>query len=236
MDETKNTRAIFAFRFAELRNDLGMNQSTYAEYLGLSRAHVSFYEKADKEGGRLPDLVNFRRICSKLHVTADYLLGLSSEKTIGKYMSNEIVLDALQHLGFSQDEAALLVTHSLEKPYDQTISAIGSIVNTHSSHDFFAAWNRFLCQFDEDLLYGQPGPGSAITEDDLEFFKKKLGAGGYYVVDKKEYCEAFIDFFFGKQIIPALKSVVEEILLQAQNNDRLMRESIRSTMGIKADN
>ena len=93
MDEAKQTREIFAKRFVELRKDLGMNQSTYADYLGLSRAHVSFYEKADKEGGRLPDLVNLRKICRKLHVTADYLLGLSDEKSIGKYMSQDIMLD-----------------------------------------------------------------------------------------------------------------------------------------------
>ena len=234
MDEAKSTRIVFAMRFTELRIELGMNQSTYAEYLGLSRAHVSFYEKAGKDGGRLPDLVNLRKICSKLHVTADYLLGLSDVKSIGKYMSKDIMLDALSSLGFSQEEALALMSCAQERPYDNTIAAIGSIVNTHSSQDFFATWNQLLSHFEEDLLFSEPG--SAMDAEDIEFFKKKLGASGFHIVGREEYREAFINYYFDKQITPALKTVAEEILLKSQEKDRLLRNRIRTAMGLEADN
>lgn len=59
----------FKQRFNKLRDD--MTQAQFAEFLGISRPTVGFYENGD----RIPDAVTLKKIVSKCGVTADYLLG-----------------------------------------------------------------------------------------------------------------------------------------------------------------
>lgn len=66
---------IFADRFLELRGK--RTQEEFAKFLGISRPTVGFYEA----GQRLPDALVLRQIAEKCNVSADYLLGLTDEKT-----------------------------------------------------------------------------------------------------------------------------------------------------------
>ena len=66
---------IFADRFLELRGK--RTQEEFAKFLGISRPTVGFYES----GQRLPDALVLRQIAGKCNVSADYLLGLTDEKT-----------------------------------------------------------------------------------------------------------------------------------------------------------
>lgn len=70
-----NNMPIFAARFAELRGE--RTQAEFAEFLGISRPTVGFYEN----GERIPDAFVLKQIAERCGVTADYLVGLSNVKT-----------------------------------------------------------------------------------------------------------------------------------------------------------
>lgn len=65
------------YRIGELRTDHDMTQIEFAEFLGISRQSIGFYES----GKRVPDASTIRQICEKCDVSADWLLGLPGEKT-----------------------------------------------------------------------------------------------------------------------------------------------------------
>lgn len=65
---------VFSERFAELRGR--KTQGEFAEFLGISRPTVGFYEN----GTRLPDALILRQISEKCNVSTDWLLGLSKVK------------------------------------------------------------------------------------------------------------------------------------------------------------
>lgn len=69
-----NNMPIFAARFAELRGE--RTQAEFAEFLGISRPTVGFYEN----GERIPDAFVLKQIAERCGVTTDYLVGLSDNK------------------------------------------------------------------------------------------------------------------------------------------------------------
>lgn len=74
--EHKNKRLpIFTERFRELQGD--KSNTDFASFLGISRQTVGFY----CNGERLPDALSLIQIAEKCQVSADWLLGLSKEKS-----------------------------------------------------------------------------------------------------------------------------------------------------------
>lgn len=65
---------VFAERFSKLRGE--KTQGEFADFLGISRPTVGFYEN----GSRLPDALVLRQISEKCKVSADWLLGISDAK------------------------------------------------------------------------------------------------------------------------------------------------------------
>ena len=65
---------VFAERFRELRGD--MTQDKFADFVGISRPTVGFYENGD----RLPDALVLKKIAEKCRVSSDWLIGLSDVK------------------------------------------------------------------------------------------------------------------------------------------------------------
>lgn len=74
-EERDDRLPLFAERFAALRGD--QSQEAFAQFLGISRPTVGFYES----GARIPDAVTLRRIAERCMVSTDYLLGLTDTKT-----------------------------------------------------------------------------------------------------------------------------------------------------------
>lgn len=66
----------FQGRFNELRQGY-KSQKEFAEFLGISRPTVGFYENGD----RFPDALALKNIAKKCNVSADWLLGLTDVKT-----------------------------------------------------------------------------------------------------------------------------------------------------------
>lgn len=74
-EEKTKKMPIFAARFGGLRGD--RTQAEFAEFLGISRPTVGFYEN----GERIPDALVLKQIAERCGVTTDYLVGLSDNKT-----------------------------------------------------------------------------------------------------------------------------------------------------------
>lgn len=65
----------FGDRLRKARMMRGLSQNKLAKVAGISHSLISRYEA----GIRQPTLRTFRMMCVRMHVSADYLLGLSIE-------------------------------------------------------------------------------------------------------------------------------------------------------------
>lgn len=68
----------FKIRFRQLREEKGITQAAFADFLELSRPTIGFYENGD----RMPDALALRRIAEKCQVSADYLVGITETRTM----------------------------------------------------------------------------------------------------------------------------------------------------------
>ena len=103
-NESVKKLPVFADRFRELRGE--MTQDKFAEFVGISRPTVGFYEN----GERIPDALILKMIASKCQVSSDWLLGLSDVKT-----ENGNIKSISQKTGLSENAIDLLIWAKLEK-------------------------------------------------------------------------------------------------------------------------
>ena len=75
-----STQEIFTERLISLREERGIKRQQLADDLGITRASLEYYEK----GKRKPDLEMIVKIAKNLHVSTDYLLGLTQAATVDK--------------------------------------------------------------------------------------------------------------------------------------------------------
>ena len=90
--------STFGGRLRQLRKARHLTQGQPADWLGLAKSIISYYEN----GGRYPSYEVLGKLCRIFHVTSDYMLGLErtklmdvsdlSEESIGVLMT---VADAL---------------------------------------------------------------------------------------------------------------------------------------------
>ncbi len=97
--EKRNRLPLFSRRLSELRIDHEMSLKEFADFIGLSRATIGFYEAGD----RLPDAETIIAITTKCGVSADWLLGISEVKRQEDIKSNI-------ELGLSQESIDSLRT------------------------------------------------------------------------------------------------------------------------------
>jgi transcriptional regulator with XRE-family HTH domain len=74
--DSANLRHTFAARIKELRNERELNQGEFADFVGVSRGAMSYYEQE----ARTPDIGVLRMICEKCGVSADYMTGLIPDR------------------------------------------------------------------------------------------------------------------------------------------------------------
>ncbi|MCL2223102.1 MAG: helix-turn-helix domain-containing protein [Oscillospiraceae bacterium] len=98
-------KSTFAARLGELRQEQSMNQRQVANELGVSQAVLSHYEN----GLREPKLDFVSKVCAYYGVTADYILGLSDDRTNAATRLSAVVCDKLRKLeDVKQQEGQLL--------------------------------------------------------------------------------------------------------------------------------
>jgi transcriptional regulator with XRE-family HTH domain len=74
--DSAELRHTFAARIKELRSERGFNQGEFADFVGVSRGAMSYYEQE----ARTPDIGVLRMICEKCGVSADYMTGLIPDR------------------------------------------------------------------------------------------------------------------------------------------------------------
>ena len=132
------TRKSFSSRIAVLRSEKGLTQGALAEALGISRQSVTQYEN----GIRIPDREVFRKFTEYFGVTADYLLGISDNRT------NETA-GIGDKLGLSDEAIAALMEYaekanSPEKPSGMSLSSILGSWEKYKYMDALKVLNRIL--------------------------------------------------------------------------------------------
>jgi len=75
MDSAK-LRNTFSARIRKLREERGLNQGQFADFVGISRGAMSYYEQE----ARTPDIGVLCAIAEKCDVSADYLIGLIPDR------------------------------------------------------------------------------------------------------------------------------------------------------------
>lgn len=85
---------IFAKRFKELRLNNGITQTEFSEYLGVSKATISYYES----GKRMPSNAQIRKIANYFKVPVDFLLGMDyiMEDSNDEYLRDETLLKIIR--------------------------------------------------------------------------------------------------------------------------------------------
>ena len=107
----KQKMPTFAGRFIKLRRD--QTQAEFAEFLGISRPTVGFYES----GERIPDAITLERIARRCNVSADWLLGLSDNPSVKE--NNQV---AQKTLGLSPEAVENLAKVARMKSYPNSSS------------------------------------------------------------------------------------------------------------------
>ena len=70
----------FGNRIKNLREDLDMTQTQVAELIPMNQSNYSKIERDQQE----PDLIQLKRIAEIFGVSADFLLGISTDETAAK--------------------------------------------------------------------------------------------------------------------------------------------------------
>ena len=145
-EERDDRLPLFAERFAALRGD--QSQEAFAQFLGISRPTVGFYES----GARIPDALTLRRIAERCMVSTDYLLGLTDTKTpegvrvaflkaatINKddFYALELKLARLNYsIGYDEDNAAIFLDgpHGLLEVTLSDLSKLQALSDAHMDY------------------------------------------------------------------------------------------------------
>lgn len=156
MEQTgKRTEKLmqFAERFNKLRGD--MTQAQFAEFLGISRPTIGFYEN----GTRLPDAFVLKQIAQKCNVSSDYLLGLTDAPTNDKDL--QFVSD---YTGLSVE--AIEVIQRLQSRCDCTNNIV--VAKDFSKLILCASIYEQLVQRATNLL------GSPVDENDFDCVSERF--------------------------------------------------------------
>ena len=79
---------LFAQRLREFRNEVGLSQRKFGEYLGLKSTSYPNYEK----GLAYPCIADLRKIAVRLDISLDYLLGrIDEKKSLSSRFDKEVV-------------------------------------------------------------------------------------------------------------------------------------------------
>ncbi|MTI48256.1 MAG: helix-turn-helix transcriptional regulator [Firmicutes bacterium] len=89
----EKSNVIFSKRFKQLRNYCSLTQKEMAEILNLSPSTIGMYE----QGRRVPDLYMLKEIIDNFNITADFLLGRSSDNSVMYDGYTNVFLEAKKH-------------------------------------------------------------------------------------------------------------------------------------------
>ena len=152
------TKEIFAQRIIELRKEKGWNQAQLAEMVGVSRTSANLYESST----RVPDIQVLAKYAECLEVTADYLLGLSDNRT------NETAAIG-DTIGLS-DEAIQNLQHIFEFTQKKHCSKLQSIAETRENElqtiNLILENKKLITAISNYLYAASPFDGITVVDND----------------------------------------------------------------------
>jgi transcriptional regulator with XRE-family HTH domain len=178
-----------------------MSQAAFAEFLGLSRPTIGFYERADMENGRIPDIDTLKQICEKCNVSADYLLGISDEKTKA---------DINAYTGLDENVTDYLHTLQMASGFIDSQDIMWTI-NKMLSASRFDSFIRALVVMITFRSHVKPSD----YKDSREIWKAKalLKKSGYVIAPASHEAELMM----ANSVIPQFKAIIKEIVQQKTN-------------------
>jgi len=133
MDDTKN---IFGSRLLEVREERGESQQELADSIGITRQSLSRYEL----GERTANIDLLKKVAEHYNVSADYLLGLTDNKT------TDIDLQAVCEFTGLSDNAIL----TINKNADEYKNPMLFLPEHKADKQFYYVLNNVLCS---DFFY-----------------------------------------------------------------------------------
>ena len=145
MERMNERLPIFTERFRKLQGE--QSNTEFAEFLGISRQTVGFYWNGD----RVPDAVTLVKIAEKCDVSADWLLGLSKERTV-----NGELAQAARYTGVPAKSIEILhqLSTSSAAHLRSVLFVIDKILNYRVDDFVTWAWRAAMssCAIDTDKL------------------------------------------------------------------------------------
>lgn len=195
---------IFSERFAELRGE--KTQAEFADFLGISRPTVGFYEN----GTRIPDALVLCQIAERCNVSADWLLGLSEERT-----TDSDVQKVCQYTGLSSWTIEFL--HNLQDPrkrnfYKRLLSEFTAnmeIADMVPEGIFEAARAHIIAERESKY--------DSVKQKSLNNFFTTISSDGHIYTITPDDAEDF--YFYRAQAVlrNAVDIVIEELLLECED-------------------
>ena len=134
---------IFPERLKSLRDAIGVSQTEFAAYMGISRASLSYYEN----GERIPDIKFLIDLHVKTGCSLYYLLGYTSAMREANQVVNSLTgLSDDAIFSISDMETDIVAVNKLiEHPrFHQLIKAIGIMMNVNSVSTPFTETTTFF--------------------------------------------------------------------------------------------
>jgi len=183
---------IFADRFNELRET--RTQEDFAEFLGISRPTVGFYEN----GERLPDALLLRKIAIKCGVSADWLLGISDTKS-----QNQDVQTTCALTGLSENAVKILSDMKQDFGGPDFLQVLSELIEREPSEE-----RRILRQIYYYLIIEDRSHGELILDN----------RGGVTKYDDKRYGQALTILQQGEVAEAVLKERIIDALKSARKD------------------
>ncbi len=187
--EEVSFRFQFKNRLRHIRESLGMTQEEFAKFLGLSRPTIGFYERADKENGRIPDAEVLKRICEKCEVSADYLLGITDENAISGLSS---------YTGLSQTSIEYLHNLTVSK-WGERSAILDHLLMLRDFDTLLAYMEQYIA------LKATKTNAKYIETAEFKLFKDILEKHGYIVASASYEAKET----FEQRIEPTIKSMLD---------------------------
>ena len=216
MEIKKTVRTIFRERFRAIRASMNMSQAAFADFLGLSRPTIGFYERADMNNGRIPDADTLKLICEKCNVSADYLLGISDEKTAG---------DVNAYTGLEAHATDYLHTLQMATDFLDNQEKIWTINKLLSASGFDSLISSLVVLI---TLRAHSKPSTFKDSHEVWSAKALLEESGYVVAPASH--EAVL--MMTNDVIPRFKAIIKEIVQQKVNKKSTDGDDLFDCLGL----
>lgn len=138
-------------RLKSLRSQLNMNQTEFAEFIGISTSTLSAYEI----GAKNPSIGIFKSIAEKCHVSIDWLCGLTDNQNYDKKI--ETYNDLFRMLFEIEDscEGTIYLSYDIDcTPFDSStryeLNSISFLEDT--AQKFITEWGKMKKLYTDNII------------------------------------------------------------------------------------